>query len=229
METQEREIMTKTAKYNNADDLLDNCAVKHLCYVWPKSSCAVPMLSHYSPLAGRFNTTAVVRILFTICRFPPAGPRLMNVCGTKWCVNPYHQSESKAYRVKRFASGQPNDLLPEQEGSRHLIAPPDDELIEMRPKNPFHIKMLMDSASLAGYDTEGILKYKGFAIPKPKAIPVASEDRPIFKLKLRDEPKPPPKDETPLESWEDIEFGLDKMIDHISAQRKAKLERNTDK
>ena len=221
--------MTKTAKYNNADDLLDNCEIKHLCYVWPKSSCAVPMLSHYSPLAGRFNTTAVVRILFTICRFPPAGPRLMNVCGTKWCVNPYHQSESKAYRVKRFASGQPNDLLPEQEGSRHLIAPPDDELIEMRPKNPFHIKMLMDSASLAGYDTEGILKYKGFAIPKPKAIPVASEDRPIFKLKLRDEPKPPPKDETPLESWEDIEFGLDKMIDHISAQRKAKLERNTDK
>ena len=222
--------MTKPAKYKNADDLLDNCEVKNLCYVWPKSSCAVPMLSHYSPLAGKFNTTAVVRILFTICRFPPAGPRLINMCGTKWCVNPYHQSESKAYRVKRFASGQPNDLLPEQEGSRHLIAPPDDELIEMRPKNPHHIKLLMDSASLAGYDTDGILKYKGFAIPKPKAVPVASEDKPIFKLKLRDEPKPEPvKEEAELESWESIEFGLDKMIDHIAAQRKSKLERNTDK
>ena len=222
--------MTKPAKYKNADDLLDNCEVKNLCYVWPKSSCAVPMLSHYSPLAGKFNTTAVVRILFTICRFPPAGPRLINMCGTKWCVNPYHQSESKAYRVKRFASGQPNDLLPEQEGSRHLIAPPDEELIEMRPKNPHHIKLLMDSASLAGYDTDGILKYKGFAIPKPKAVPVASEDKPIFKLKLRDEPKPEPvKEEAELESWESIEFGLDKMIDHIAAQRKSKLERNTDK
>ena len=222
--------MTRAAKYKNADDLLDNCEVKNLCYVWPKSSCAIPMLSPYSPLAGKFNTSAVVRILFTICRFPPAGPRLINVCNTKWCVNPYHQSESKMYRVKRFASGYPNDLLPEQEGSRHLIAPPDDELIEMRPKNPHHVKMLMDSASLAGYDTEGILKYKGFAVPKPKAIPVASEDKPIFKLKLRDEPKLVTlKDETPLESWESIEFGLDKMIDHIAAQRKAKLERNTDK
>jgi len=221
--------MTRTAKYKNADDLLDNCEVKNLCYVWPKSSCAVPMLSPYSPLAGKFNTNAVVRILFTICRFPPAGPRLINVCSTKWCVNPYHQSESKMYRVKRFASGYPNDLLPEQEGSRHLIAPPDDELIEMRPKNPHHVKMLMDSASLAGYDTEGILKYKGFAVPKPKAIPIASDDKPIFKLKFRDEPKPvTPKDETPLESWESIEFGLDKMIDHIAAQRKAKLERKPD-
>lgn len=218
--------MTKPAKYKNADDLLDNCEVKNLCYVWPKSSCAVPMLSHYSPLAGKFNTTAVVRILFTICRFPPAGPRLINMCGTKWCVNPYHQSESKAYRVKRFASGQPNDLLPEQEGSRHLIAPPDDELVEMRPKNPHHIKLLMDSASLAGYDTEGILKYKGFAIPKPRPLPTATEGRPVLRIKLLEEPKPvTPKEEVELESWESIEFGLDKMIDHIAAQRKAKAER----
>jgi hypothetical protein len=130
------------------------------------------------------------------------------------------------YRVKRFASGQPNDLLPEQEGSRHLIAPPDDELIEMRPKNPHHIKMLMDSASLAGYDTEGILKYKGFAIPKPRPIPTATEDKPVLRIKLREEPKPvTPKEEVELESWESIEFGLDKMIDHIASQRKAKLER----
>jgi hypothetical protein len=86
------------------------------------------------------------------------------------------------YRVQRFASGQPNSLLPEQESSRHLIAPPDDELIEMRPKNPYHVKMLMDSASLAGYDTDGILKQKGFAIPKRKEIPMATEDRPVLTI-----------------------------------------------
>lgn len=219
--------MTRTAKYNNADDLLDNCEVKNLCYVWPKSSCSLPQLSPNSPMAGKFNTNAVLRILFTICRFPPAGPRLLNTCGTKWCVNPYHFMEAKMYRVKRFASGQPNSLLPEQESSRHLIAPPDEELIEMRPKNPYHIKMLMDSASLAGYDTEGILKQKGFAIPNRKSIRMASEDGPpVLTIKLREEPKPEtPKDDTPLESWEDIEFGIDKMIAHISAQRKVKTER----
>lgn len=135
------------------------------------------------------------------------------------------------YRVKRFASGQPNALLPEQESHRHLIAPPDEELIEMRPKNPFHIKILMDSASLAGYDTDGILKTKGFAIPKKKEIPMAKEDGPpVLTIKLREEPKPDPvKDETPAASWEEIEsgldFGIDKMIAHISSQRKSKLER----
>jgi hypothetical protein len=221
--------MTRTAKYNNADDLLDNCEVKNLCYLWPKSSCAVPMLSPTSPLAGKFNTNVIVRILFTMCRFPPAGPRLLNTCGVKWCVNPYHFMEAKMYRVKRFASGQPNALLPEQESHRHLIAPPDEELIEMRPKNPFHIKMLMDSASLAGYDTDGILKQKGFAIPNKKPIPTATEGKPILTIKLREEPKlETPKDDTPLESWEDIEFGIDKMIAHISAQRKIKMERNSE-
>jgi hypothetical protein len=138
--------------------------------------------------------------------------------------------EAKMYRVKRFASGQPNALLPEQESSRHLIAPPDEDLINMRPKNPFHIKMLMDSASLAGYDTDGILKTKGFAVPNRKPIRMASEDGPpVLTIKLRAEPKPEtPKDDTPLESWEDIEFGIDKMIAHISAQRKVKTERNSE-
>ena len=220
--------MTRTPKYKNADDLLDNCEVKNLCYVWPKSSCALPQLSPNSPLANKFNTNAVLRILFTICRFPPAGPRLLSLCGVKWCVNPYHHCEAKMYRVQRFASGQPNSLLPEQESSRHLIAPPDDELIEMRPKNPYHIKMLMDSASLAGYDTDGILKQKGFAIPKRKEIPMATEDRPVLTIKLREEPKPEPREETPVASWDEIEFGIDKMIAHIAEQRKAKLERNSE-
>jgi hypothetical protein len=187
------------------------------------------MLSPTSPLAGKFNTNVIVRILFTICRFPPAGPRLLNTCGVKWCVNPYHFMEAKMYRVKRFASGQPNALLPEQESHRHLIAPPDEELIEMRPKSPYHIKILMDSASLAGYDTDGILKQKGFAIPNKKPPRMADENGPpILTIKLREEPKPEPVDDTPAPTWEEIEFGIDKMIAHISEQRKAKLERNSE-
>lgn len=212
------------AKYNNADDLLDNCKIVDTCYIWPESSCPMPMMSPKSPLAMRFNSSSIVRILFTICRFVPAGPRLVKVCNSDWCVNPYHHTEAKRFRVKRFATGHPNDLLPEQEGSRHLVAPSDEELTEMRPKKPIHIKTLLDSAVVAGYDAEGITNKRVLLTPPRKPPNVAREDRPVLTIKLRDEPKPEqPKDETPLESWEDIEFGIDKMIAHISAQRQSKL------
>jgi hypothetical protein len=219
------------AKYNNADDLLDNCTISDTgCYLWPESSCQMPMMASQSPLAMKFTSVSIVRILFTICRFVPAGPRLISVCNSKWCVNPYHHTESKRFRIKRFATGQPNDLLPEQESSRHLIAPSDEELTEMRPKKPIHIKTLLDSAVVAGYDAEGITNKRVLMTPPRKPVRMASEDGPpILTIKLREEPKPEvPKDDTPLESWEDIEFGIDKMIAHISAQRKAKMERNSE-
>jgi hypothetical protein len=178
----------------------------------------------------KFTSVSIVRILFTICRFVPAGPRLISVCNSKWCVNPYHHTESKRFRIKRFATGQPNDLLPEQESSRHLIAPSDEELTEMRPKKPIHIKTLLDSAVVAGYDAEGITNKRVLMTPPRKPARMASEDGPpILTIKLREEPKLEiPKDDTPLESWEEIEFGIDKMIAHISAQRKAKMERNSE-
>lgn len=230
--TTEENPMTKRpykAKYNNADDLLDNCEIRDDCYLWPESSCPMPMMSPKSPLALRFTSTSIVRILFTICRFPPAGPRLISMCNSKWCVNPYHHTESKRIRQKRFATGRPNDVLPEQESSRHLIAPPDEELMAMRPKKPVHIKTLLDSAVVAGYDAEGITNKRVLLTPKRKDIPTATEDKPILRIKLREEPKPvTPKEEVELESWESIEFGLDKMIDHIAAQRKAKMERKPD-
>lgn len=218
------------AKYNNADDLLDNCTISGNCYLWPESSCQMPVMASQSPLAMKFTSVSVVRILFTICRFVPAGPRLISVCNNKWCVNPYHHTESKRFRVKRFATGRPNDLLPEQEASRHMVAPSDDELMEMRPKKPIHIKTLLDSAVVAGYDAEGITNKRILMTPPRRPIPVASEDRPVLTIKLREEPKPEPvKDETPAASWEEIEsgldFGIDKMIAHISSQRKSKLER----
>lgn len=217
------------AKYNNADDLLDNCTISDNCYLWPESSCQMPMMASQSPLAMKFTSVSIVRILFTICRFVPAGPRLISVCNSKWCVNPYHHTESKRFRIKRFATGYPNNLLPEQEGTRHLVAPPDAELAAMRPKKDVHIKTLIDSAVIAGYDAEGITNKRTLMTPQRKSIRMASEDGPpVLTIKLREEPKPEPKDDTPLESWEDIEFGIDKMIAHISQQRKVKSERNSE-
>jgi hypothetical protein len=214
------------AKYNNADDLLDNCKIVNDCYLWPESSCPMPMMSPKSPLALRFTSTSIVRILFTICRFPPAGPRLISMCNSKWCVNPYHHTESKRIRQKRFATGEPNGLLPEQETARHLIAPSDEELMAMRPKKPIHIKTLLDSAVVAGYDAEGITNKRVLLTPPRRTSRFADEDKPVLTIKLRDEPKlvtEEVKDEGP--SWDEIEFGLDQMINHISAQRKAKSER----
>ena len=218
------------AKYNNADDLLDNCTISDNCYLWPESSCQMPMMASQSPLAMKFTSVSIVRILFTICRFVPAGPRLISVCNSKWCVNPYHHTESKRFRIKRFATGYPNNLLPEQESTRHLVAPPDAELAAMRPKKDVHIKTLIDSAVIAGYDAEGITNKRTLMTPQRKSIRMASEDGPpVLTIKLREEPKlETPKDDTPLESWEDIEFGIDKMIAHISQQRKVKSERNSE-
>ena len=110
-----------------------------------------------------------------------------------------------------------------------MVAPPDAELAAMRPKKDVHIKTLIDSAVIAGYDAEGITNKRTLMTPQRKSIRMASEDGPpVLTIKLREEPKPEPKDDTPLESWEDIEFGIDKMIAHISQQRKVKSERNSE-
>lgn len=177
--------MPRPIKYANADDLLDNCTIKDDCYLWPSSSTPMPMLSPNSPLAQKFGTTSVMRILFAICRFVPAGPRLIHRCTNKFCVNPFHFSESKAVRAKRLELPNPNGLLPEQEDRRHLIAPPDEELIALRPKNPTHIKMLLDAAVLAGYDAKGMADKRSYKVP-PKAQPrFADPDVPVLVIKPR--------------------------------------------
>lgn len=179
--------MPRPLKYANADDLLDNCTVKDDCYLWPESSTPMPMLSPNSPLAMRFGTTSVMRILFTICRFVPAGPRLVHRCTNRFCVNPFHFSESKAVRAKRLQLENPNGLLPEQEEHRHLIAPPDEELLALRPKNQTHIKMLLDAAVLAGYDAQGMADKRSYKVP-PKAQPrFADPDVPVLVML----PRPP--------------------------------------
>jgi len=161
--------MGRPIRYANADNLLSNCTIKDECFLWPKSSTPMPMLSPYSPMAKQFGTTSVMRILFTICRYVPAGPRLVRWCSNSSCVNPYHHAESLEFRNRRAKLPDPNGLLPEQEGSRHLIAPPDEDLYAMRPIDPAHIKILMDSAVMAGFDAKGIVNKRSYApIPKPE-------------------------------------------------------------
>lgn len=199
--------MPRPIKYANADDLLDNCTIKDDCYLWPSSSTPMPMLSPNSPLAQKFGTTSVMRILFTVCRFVPAGPRLVHRCANKFCVNPFHFSESKAVRAKRLELPNPNGLLPDQEEHRHLIAPPDEELLEMRPKNPTHIKMLLDSAVLAGYDAQGMADKRSYKMP-PKAQPrFADPDVPVLVIKPRPVVPPTVTDE----DWDVLAPGVEKV------------------
>jgi hypothetical protein len=82
---------------------------------------------------------------------------------------------------------------------------------------------------VAGYDAEGITNKRVLMTPPRKPVRMADENGPpILTIKLREEPKPEPVDDTPAPTWEEIEFGIDKMIAHISEQRKAKLERNSE-
>ena len=102
--------MVRPLKYANADDLLSNCEIKDECFVWPKSTTPMPMLSPHSPMAKEFGTTSVMRILFTICRYIPSGPRLVRWCNNPFCVNPYHHAEAKVWRAERAKLDNPNGL-----------------------------------------------------------------------------------------------------------------------
>jgi hypothetical protein len=189
--------MPRPIKYTNADDLLDNCTIKDDCYLWPSSSTPMPMLSPNSPLARQFGTTSVMRVLFAICRFVPASRRLVHRCANPFCVNPFHFSESKAVRAKRLELPNPNGLLPEQEERRHLIAPPDEVLLDLRPKNPTHIKMLLDSAVLAGYDAQGMADKRSYKLPPKTPLRYADPDTPVLVIK----PRPAPVVNEEAEDW----------------------------
>lgn len=182
----------RPVRYANADSLLSNCTIKDECFIWPKSSTPMPMLSPYSPMAKQFGTTSVMRILFTICRYIPAGPRLVRWCSNPFCVNPYHHAESHEIRGKRARLTNPNGLLPEQEGSRHLLAPPDEVLYDLRPIDPVHVKVLMDSAVMAGFDAKGIVNKRSYApIPKPQPL-YADPQKPVLVVKSKVKPASDP-------------------------------------
>ena len=176
--------MGRRLRYACADDLLSNCTLKDDCFIWPPGTLNTPVLSPTSPMSKEFGTVSIVRILFTICRYVPASPKLVRHCVNPFCVNPYHHAESKKWMEKRLKLKDPNGLLPAQESRRHLIAPPDDVLYTLRPTNPAHLKVLMDSAALAGFDAKGIIEKRSFAVPvRPRVY--AEPDKPVLVLKRK--------------------------------------------
>lgn len=176
--------MGRPLRYACADDLLANCRIHDDCFLWPPNTLSIPTLSPSSPIAKEFGTVSVPRILFTICRFVPASHKLVRRCANPYCVNPYHYSESKKVMDKRLKLKDPHGLLPTQESRRHLIAPPDDVLYTLRPTNPAHLKVLMDSAALAGFDAKGIIEKRSFAVPVRHHV-YAEPDKPVLVLKRK--------------------------------------------
>jgi hypothetical protein len=181
--------MSRTPKYKNADDLFANCKQVNDCLIWPQTSntLSTPTFSPMSTLAMKFNTTSIVRVTFTLCRHIPSRSRLVRCCDQPYCINPYHYVEATAIRKKRLKNGQPNALLPDQEGVRDLIAPPEEELRAMRPKDPDLLIMLANSALTAGYDGRGILNGRG-VFTATKAPKYADPNKPLLVIRRREEP-----------------------------------------
>ncbi len=211
--------MPRPIKYTTADDLLDNCVIHNDCFVWPKSSTPMPMLGPASPMAVKFGTTSIMRILFSICRFVPAGKRLVHWCNNPQCVNPFHASESRIWRAKRAKLDNPNGLLPEQDATRDAAAPPDEVLAELRPRNSHYIKILMDSAVVAGYDLKGMNNKRSYAVPQKAQPNFADPDVPVLVMANMQTPR---KDSYPSVdefSFDDIEAKLDDMVAKTPIQK----------
>ena len=152
----------RTPKYKNADDLINNCLIQDLCFVWPyseKENPPAPVLSPASTLSMQLSTNSVARILFILCRFVPASRRLVKWCNTPSCINPYHHSETtKLVQLRYELSAKEGkegrfftDLIPEQEKISHLL--PSRELIDkLQPTELAILKLLQESAMQAGHD-----------------------------------------------------------------------------
>ena len=211
-------------KYKTADDLFHNCARRDDCYIWPdKVTMTMPMLAPASPLSKLFGTTSVARILFTICRFPPASTRIVRWCNTRFCVNPYHHTEAGAFVKERRASESPTALLPSQTESRHLVAPPDDVLETLKPADPVILRHLAETAARAGFDCKGIPDHRHTNAFKPKHMINAETiyaDPTVPVLVMRS--MTPVREATPnLEefSFDDIEAKLDDLVAKTPVQK----------
>lgn len=205
-------------KYGNADGLFSNCLRNNDCYIWPMPAhMPTAVLSPDSPIARKFHTNSVARILFIICRFFPAGNKLVRWCPTRHCVNPYHHTEAGVYVARRAKMVNPSDLLPEQEARRHLLGPSDEEIAAMRPTDLPLLHHLAETAARAGFDCKGIPNHRHQnpfqrkVWTPPPGAPVALDDVPVLIVKgFNDTPR---RDDEPAqkisdEDWADIESGL---------------------
>lgn len=198
--------MSRKLKYRTADDLLGNCTIEHGCFLWPLSDMQAPLISPTSPLAKMLNTNSVARILFILCRHIPASTRLVKRCTSKFCVNPYHHTESNEVMRQRKSMAErglnPFDLLPRQESSEHLMfnLPAGVTLNTLKPQNPELLGQLTMSASIAGFDGKGIPK----SLTKTYDAPMAMPDKPVLVIRKREEAKPEVKPEEKEESIDDF-------------------------
>lgn len=198
--------MSRKLKYRNADDLLNNCTITNGCFIWPLSDMQAPLISPTNPLAQMLHTNSVARILFTLCRHIPASTRLVKRCTSKFCVNPYHHTESGEVMRQRKAMGErglnPYDLLPRQESIEHMMfsLPAGVTLNTLKPHNPEVLGILMVSASIAGFDGKGIPK----SMTKTYEVPVASPDKPVLVIRKREEAKPAVQRDEKEESIDDF-------------------------
>jgi hypothetical protein len=178
--------MGRRPSYNNADDLIKHCEIKDGCILWPQSdSSFAAVLSPASPLAQAMRTNSVARILFVLCRYLPAGRRLVRRCNSPTCVNPYHYTEANFIMRKRAGLKEqgldPQSLLPKQESSRHLAYPPDDVINARKPIDPEVLGVLMMSASVAGFDAKGLPSAKKYEF----GVPLADPTKPLLVIKQR--------------------------------------------
>ena len=107
----------------------------------------------------------------------------MRVCSTHFCVNPFHHTEPKVFRLQRQKLLDPHGLLPSQESKRDLIAPPDDYIASIYPRKPQHVRFLAETAARAGYDGKGLRAADKKAPTTFPNVVYADPDKPLFKLK----------------------------------------------
>lgn len=217
---------TRPAKYRTADDLINNCLIQDLCFVWPYGEESAdhppaPVLSPKSPLCMQLGTNSVARILFMLCRFVPASKRIVKWCKTPSCVNPYHHSETtKMVRLRydlarkegkegRFFT----DLIPSQERISHLLPSP-ELLKELQPIELAILKLLQESAMQAGHDATGLpasLRQQKI-IPNAHNTPAVFGD-PHFKPVLKMTRYTPPKPDLTTEERAQIDADMEELWD----------------
>lgn len=217
--------MGRPAKFNNADDLINNCTVKNDCFIWPQANLPSPLLSPTSPLARKVGTNSVVRILFILCRYLPASTRLVKWCNAPFCVNPYHHSENRSIMTRRLresSAGGAMNLLPEQESTRHLF-PSDAELLPLRPVDPTVNQLLSATAALAGFDARNLPQSRLIA----KGVSVAEEGKPVLIMRSLVE-KQQREEVAQQESAEAVE-STDDFFAALDAKFQTMIDKNKDK
>lgn len=190
--------MVRPVRYRNADDLFANCTIRDECFIWPPTSSPIPVLGANAPMAQKFCTTSVARILFAICKFPPASTRLTRLCNSRYCVNPFHFTEALPIHMARARAENPYSPLPFQLSSMHLTFPPKEELEKMRPTNPIYADLLNRSAQTMakGYeDKKPVSKLTALIRRRPdlEGRVRYADDKPLFSLKPKPVAPPPPQ------------------------------------